>query len=363
MPNRVIKESALTSRTLAKLSDAGQVHFYKMMLRVDDHGRLEVTPEIIKGACYPLQLEKTPEVIAQLSAEMESVDLLRTWWDGDRQYGVFHKFDKHSGSAFTDEGKRTRNRPKTPEPPKELLSATYKNHGANVCQPAPDGASLAKGAPLSVPSPFPLRSHSVMTTTPGGTPRLHSPGGGREDVHEDRAMGVANQLTAGTEAICTPVEVERIARAIEGKTVAHVDAGVRYALRQRDAGIVRSSIVGYFCHSLPGVKPEEVEKPARTAAEMEQDHLEHRAERLCRDMGVPRSRFIDRACVLCGEFDTDKINIALHRTLTDERAKLVDGTNHEAMWSRLVEHAHGPDPPVSSMNPDEIENQDTEVEV
>lgn len=46
MPNRIIKESICTSDTLSRLSDFQENFFYRLIVSVDDYGRLDARPAI-----------------------------------------------------------------------------------------------------------------------------------------------------------------------------------------------------------------------------------------------------------------------------------------------------------------------------
>lgn len=141
---------------MRRLSDEAERHFLRMMLAVDDYGCLECTPEDTADVLYPAMPHKDAEAVARMNDELEAAGLIRRWTDGDREYAVFVNFNRHSGACFTDDGKRTRNRRKTPEPPDAKASQSEPD-GANVRQPRnsnkvnkaePDGASRSQMEPV-----------------------------------------------------------------------------------------------------------------------------------------------------------------------------------------------------------------------
>ncbi len=142
MPNRIIKESILTSPTINRLSAQAERHFYRLLLLSDDHGCLEATPLVVRGRCYGLQPRITAKVVKGWQKELEEVGILRFWPDDERIFGVFCSFDKHNSKySLTDDGKPTRHRRKTPEPPKQLLDNDLENYEpvfATLCQPLPN---------------------------------------------------------------------------------------------------------------------------------------------------------------------------------------------------------------------------------
>lgn len=55
MPNRIIKESICTSDTLSGLNDFQENFFFRLIVSVDDFGRLDARPSILKAKLYPLR--------------------------------------------------------------------------------------------------------------------------------------------------------------------------------------------------------------------------------------------------------------------------------------------------------------------
>lgn len=63
MPNRIIKESICTSDTLSQLSDFHENFFFRLIVSVDDFGRLDARPAILKAKLYPLRERLTAKDI------------------------------------------------------------------------------------------------------------------------------------------------------------------------------------------------------------------------------------------------------------------------------------------------------------
>jgi hypothetical protein len=71
MPNRIIREGIISSRRMAALSDSAEILYRRLMSVVDDYGRCEADPDLIRARCFPLQLEKwTVQRIASAMAEL-----------------------------------------------------------------------------------------------------------------------------------------------------------------------------------------------------------------------------------------------------------------------------------------------------
>lgn len=58
MPNRVIREGILTSDKVDLLSEGAENLYRRLMSIVDDYGRYEANPRLIRSAAYPLRTER-----------------------------------------------------------------------------------------------------------------------------------------------------------------------------------------------------------------------------------------------------------------------------------------------------------------
>ena len=109
MPNRIIRESALTSATLYRLSDGAERLFWRMTLVADDFGRFEADTQVLKSKCFPLWPDaKMPakRVIA-LYRELEMAELIGTYVVSGKHYGHFITWEKYqqrraASSKFPD---------------------------------------------------------------------------------------------------------------------------------------------------------------------------------------------------------------------------------------------------------------------
>ena len=57
MPNRIIREGILTSTKVCSLGFPEEVFYRRLMSIVDDHGRYEATPQLLRAKLYPLQVD------------------------------------------------------------------------------------------------------------------------------------------------------------------------------------------------------------------------------------------------------------------------------------------------------------------
>ena len=57
MPNRIIREAILSSEKMALLGWPEEVFYRRLMSIVDDYGRAEANPQLLRARCYPLQTD------------------------------------------------------------------------------------------------------------------------------------------------------------------------------------------------------------------------------------------------------------------------------------------------------------------
>ena len=57
MPSRIIREAILSSEKMASLNWPEEVFYRRIMSIVDDYGRYEANPQLLRSRCYPLQTD------------------------------------------------------------------------------------------------------------------------------------------------------------------------------------------------------------------------------------------------------------------------------------------------------------------
>lgn len=118
MANRIIKDSIYTSPNLNQLGVWAERHFYRVLMLADDYGCFESTPAVVRGICYPLQESLRSSEIEKWQQELRDKKIISTWTQDGHEYSAFLTFDKHNSRyAVTEDGKPSRRRRKTPEPP------------------------------------------------------------------------------------------------------------------------------------------------------------------------------------------------------------------------------------------------------
>lgn len=110
MPSRIIRESALTSPSLAKLTAHAERLWWRLTIVADDHGRFDANPEVVRARCYPLLLlvYSVEDVQTQLAELVKSGGIKRYRVEG-RMYGYFVNWERYQRAP--------RSVPKFPNPP------------------------------------------------------------------------------------------------------------------------------------------------------------------------------------------------------------------------------------------------------
>lgn len=113
MPNRIIRENILTSERMATIGWDVEVFYRRLMSVVDDYGRFDGRPEILRARLYPLQLDKvgTPDVVKWMRCGAEA-GLVREYAVDGKPYVEILRF-----------GQPTRSASKYPDPPGSESSA------------------------------------------------------------------------------------------------------------------------------------------------------------------------------------------------------------------------------------------------
>jgi hypothetical protein len=125
MPNRYVRESAIESERVDKLSWAGEVFWRRLINRVDDFGRYTANPDLLRASLFPLRVNKVSAAdIGKWLSECETADLVSAWKGNDgKHYLVMHRWE--GGRAKTS---------RYPDPP-EAIRLRLQAH-VNGCKQA-----------------------------------------------------------------------------------------------------------------------------------------------------------------------------------------------------------------------------------
>lgn len=96
MPNRMIRESARTSPTLAKLSHGAERLFWRLTTLADDYGRFNAEPSVVRALCFPTMLERAHQRhVEGWLTELRAATLIRCYRVGDKHVAAFVTWDQH----------------------------------------------------------------------------------------------------------------------------------------------------------------------------------------------------------------------------------------------------------------------------
>lgn len=110
MPTRLLREGIIDSAAVNSLSPHAEVFYRRLMSVVDDFGRFDARPAVLRSRLYPLQLESVREAsIPRWIAECVKAGLVRLYVVSGRQYILFHKLGAPRAKTS-----------KYPDPPPEI---------------------------------------------------------------------------------------------------------------------------------------------------------------------------------------------------------------------------------------------------
>lgn len=163
MPNRGIKESILTSKTIDRLSPLAERFFYRLLLVCDDYGRTEADPSVLRSRCFPRQVDRVSnEDVEGWLQELVNAPLIVRYTVGDRDYLQFIKWDEHQRRG------RKAKRSKYPAPPQDVLPGS----ADPVChaQEYATGSADPARASAEIREDPPVTSETSETSETGDTP-------------------------------------------------------------------------------------------------------------------------------------------------------------------------------------------------
>ena len=94
MPNRIIKDSICRSESYKSLSLFQRDFFIRLIVTVDDYGRYDARPSILKAQLYPLEGTTVATIESALKA-MSTLGIVLLYSVGGRQYLQLTSWQKH----------------------------------------------------------------------------------------------------------------------------------------------------------------------------------------------------------------------------------------------------------------------------
>lgn len=94
MPNRILKESICTSENLNDLSAFEETFFYRLIVNVDDYGRMDARPKILASRLFPLKDIRAKQVDDALRA-LSSAELIDLYVVDGKSFLQMKAWDRH----------------------------------------------------------------------------------------------------------------------------------------------------------------------------------------------------------------------------------------------------------------------------
>ena len=152
MPNRIIRDSCKTSKSLDQLSAEAERLWWRLITVADDFGRFEAEPVLLLSKCFPRKAQIYDLLdIAKWYAELEACELVRTYVSKGQLYGFFVTWGKYQ----TMRAKAS----KYPDPNKCLQTQTDSlvivvgsaSADANICSPETQKAEFPSNVSFENP--------------------------------------------------------------------------------------------------------------------------------------------------------------------------------------------------------------------
>lgn len=110
MPTRILRDGIIDSKAVNALSESAEILYRRLMSIVDDYGRFEADPELIRARCFPRQLDRWSVERVESELQACSVDnghspLVTVYFCGEQKYLEISNF-----------GQRKQAKPKFPGP-------------------------------------------------------------------------------------------------------------------------------------------------------------------------------------------------------------------------------------------------------
>lgn len=110
MPTRILRDGIIDSRAVNALSESGEILYRRLMSIVDDYGRFEADPELIRARCFPRQLERwTIERITDVLPELTVIH-------GDLRLVTVYQVQNKNYLQINNFGQRVQCKEKYPSP-------------------------------------------------------------------------------------------------------------------------------------------------------------------------------------------------------------------------------------------------------
>ncbi len=136
MPNRIIKESICYSDDLDQLTAFEENVFYRLLVRVDDYGRIDARPSFLKSTLYVTKSGISEKNVSEAVARLSSLGLVKVYTVEGKPFLCLPKWHLHQRVRDSKE--------KYPAPPEN-----------DDCEISPQLAATRREPPPYNPNPNP----------------------------------------------------------------------------------------------------------------------------------------------------------------------------------------------------------------
>lgn len=98
MPTRYLKPGICDSEAIDKCSPIAETLFYRLLVNVDDYGRLDARPAVVRAKCFPLKDSINNNDTHELLKELQNNGLVIIYKSGDCVYLQMLKWDNNPRS-------------------------------------------------------------------------------------------------------------------------------------------------------------------------------------------------------------------------------------------------------------------------
>lgn len=93
LPTRYLKPGIRDSDAIDRLTPLAETLFYRLLVTVDDFGRFDARPSMIKSQCFPVKESVTPDKCQKLMQELVDTGLMILYAVDGKQYLQLTKWD------------------------------------------------------------------------------------------------------------------------------------------------------------------------------------------------------------------------------------------------------------------------------
>ena len=128
MPSRVIRGEINSSASLSRVSIGAELTFDRLITAVDDYGRFDARPEMLKAGLFPVREDTPPVRVMQWVHELAKEGCVQLYEVGGRPYLAMTAWEKHRGKGRRGTESKFPKPPETPSPASEDSSDPPENH-------------------------------------------------------------------------------------------------------------------------------------------------------------------------------------------------------------------------------------------